>query len=119
MNSKWVLPHLSAMDPTSKRQILANDLVRRMSRIDPSQLDKLAVPVINRYNHNLIYSGYPHDERMRIVESGISIYHDKLDTAMKEGREFYRMGDDTLALRTRRTLLRNKSWCKSKSCKSS
>ena len=88
MNSKWVLPHLSAMDPTSKRQILANDLVRRMSRIDPSQLDKLAVPVINRYNHKLIYSGYPHDERMRIVESGISIYHDKLDTALEEGREF-------------------------------
>ena len=29
MNSKWVLPHLSAMDPTAKRQILANDLVRR------------------------------------------------------------------------------------------
>ena len=112
MNSKWVLPHLSAMDPTSKRQILANDLVRRMSRIDPSQLDKLAVPVINRYNHKLIYSGYPHDERMRIVESGISIYHDKLDTAQKEGREFYRMGANSLETRSRKALLEKVSWYK-------
>ena len=86
MNSKWVLPHLSAMDPTAKRQILANDLVRRMSRIDKMELDELAVPVINRYDHKLIYSGYPYAERIRIVESGISIYHDKLDSALKEGR---------------------------------
>ena len=112
MNSKWVLPHLSAMDPTSKRQILANDLVRRMSRIDPMELSDLAVPVINRYNHKLIFSGYPYAERIRIVESGISLYHDKLDSSTKEGREFYRMGVDSLETRSRKALLEKVSWYK-------
>ena len=44
MNSKWVLPAISSMDPSTKRQILANDLVRRLCRVDPAELQKLAPP---------------------------------------------------------------------------
>ena len=76
------------------------------------ELNELAVPVINRYNHKLIYSGYPYAERIRIVESGISLYHDKLDSSTKEGREFYRMGADSLETRSRKALLEKVSWYK-------
>merc|ERR1712081_163467 len=95
MNSRWVLPFISSMDPSTKRQILANDLVRRLSIIDPAELDKLAPPVISKYNRKLIYSGYPFEERIRIVEAGIGSYHQKLEAAEKGGKEFNRMGVDT------------------------
>ena len=79
MNTKWVLPHISAMDPEPKRQILANDLVRRLSRVDPLSLDTLAVPVVNKYNRKLIYSGYSLEDRLRIIEAGISTYQGKVE----------------------------------------
>ena len=50
MNTRWVLPKISSMDEDTKSQILANDLVRRLSRIDPTRLQDLAEPVINFYN---------------------------------------------------------------------
>ena len=31
MNTRWVLPKISSMDEDTKRQILANDLVRKLS----------------------------------------------------------------------------------------
>ena len=111
MNTKWVLPKASSMDPSTKRQILANDLVRRLCRVDPTLLGTLAVPVINFYDRKLIYSGYDHDERLRVIEAGITSYHGKLDS-VKEGEEFYKIGKDTLANRTRRNLLEKMSWYK-------
>ena len=47
MNTKWVLPHNSAMDSNSKRQILSNDLCRRISRIDPNRLEEHVAGTIN------------------------------------------------------------------------
>ena len=76
-------------------------------------LETLAVPVINFYDRKLIFSGYDHDERLRIIEAGITSYHGKLDS-VREGEEFYRVGKDTLAIRTRRNLLEKMSWYKDK-----
>ena len=81
--------------------------------MDPTLLGTLAVPVINFYDRKLIYSGYEHKERLRIIEAGISSYHAKLDS-VKEGEEFYRVGKDTLAIRTRKNLLEKMSWYKGK-----
>ena len=86
MNSKWVLPRISSMDTDTKRQILANDLVRRLSRADPTMLIELAPPVINFYNRKLMYSGYNVEERLRILESGITTYEEKLGAAGGGGR---------------------------------
>merc|ERR1711954_575272 len=112
MNTKWVLPYVSSMDPSAKRQILANDLVRRLSRVDPVNLESLATPVINKYNRKLIFSGYPLEERLRIIEGGIGSYQDKLESAMKSGKEMYRMGKDSLEVRSRKSLLEKVSWYK-------
>ena len=65
---------MSAKDLTQKRQILASEMVRRLSRVDPSFVDILTPDVINIYKYKLLYSGYPRVERMRIIEGGISSY---------------------------------------------
>ena len=114
MNTKWVLPRISSMDTDMKRQILANDLVRRLSRVDPTRLQELAVPVVNFYNRKLIYSGYNLDERLRIIESGITTYEDKLQASVKNGLGFYRTEGETLATRSRKALLEKVSWYKGK-----
>ena len=74
MNTKWVVPFKFAMDPSSNRQILSNDLVRRLSRVDPRDVDTLAPGVINAYNKKLVFSGYPWEQRVRIVDGGIEAY---------------------------------------------
>ena len=68
--------------------------------------------MISLYNRKLIYSGYPYEDRIRIVEAGIGNYHQKLDAAEKGGKEFYRMGADTLEIRSRKSLLEKVSWYK-------
>ena len=58
MNSKWVVPSNSAMNESSKRQILANEMTRRLNRVDPGRLEDLATEVMNAYDQKLIFSGY-------------------------------------------------------------
>ena len=100
MNSKWVIPEDSAMDRTSKNQILANDMTRRLSRIDPNKLDHFATEAINAYDKKLIFSGYQLEDRRRIVEGGITAYMSKLKTC-GEGN-FYNSVEQTLAKRNQK-----------------
>ena len=46
------------------------------------------------------------------MESGIGTYHEKLAAAVNGGKEFYRMGRDTLEIRSRKSLLEKVSWYK-------
>ena len=46
------------------------------------------------------------------MEAGIGTYHEKLAAAVNGGREFYRMGRDTLETRSRKSLLEKVSWYK-------
>ena len=111
MNTKWVIPHMSAMDPNQKRQILANEMVRRLSRVDPTMLDELAPEVINRFNFKLVYSGYPREDRMRIVEVGIGRYLEK-HRKFQETGEFYKPAESTLVKRNRDELMSKTTWYK-------
>ena len=67
------------MDLAAKRQIHANEMTRRLLRVDPRILEREASQVINTYNRKLIFSGYPHEERIRIIEGGLSAYFTKAE----------------------------------------
>ena len=59
------------MDENSKNQILANDLIRRMSNVDENQENKRMKEVIDKYSVKLITSGYTISQTRKIVLNGI------------------------------------------------
>ena len=67
MNSKWTLPAITAMDEDAKRQILANEMFRRLSRVDPKELGEHTTEAIYEYEVKLIFYGYRQEERRRII----------------------------------------------------
>ena len=112
MNSKWVIPFVSAMDNNQKRQILSNELCRRLSRTDPLNHDDQAPGVINFFDRKLVYSGYQYQHRVRIIEGGISADQRKLEAS--KSRPFYRTAEETLGRRNQSKLLSKTSWYKGK-----
>ena len=93
MNTKWTIPSISAMDPASKRQILANEMARRLARIDPVNFNFFATEVMNQFDKKLIFSGYEMEDRRRIVEGGISNYFE--EKGNNRGKERVLLQDKT------------------------
>ena len=82
-------------------------MTRGLLRIDPENFDNFATEVMNGYNRKLIFSGYPWEERARIIEGGMTSYLDK-----KEKGPLYKKARDTLAVRNLRKLTGKTSWYK-------
>ena len=83
------------MDPTSKRQILANEMTKRLARVDPHKFEELAVVVINDFDRKLLFLGYKTEERRRIVEGWIVYHQNRKEAAEKKGEAFYKTARET------------------------
>ena len=104
MNTKWVLPQATAMDPSSKRQILSNEMARRLARVDPEQFQKYAVEVINQYDRKLIFSRYDLEDRRRIIEGGIDSHLKRKEACLEKGERFYKTAKETEERRNQKKL---------------
>ena len=66
-STNLVIHNCSAMDENSKNQILANDLVRRMTNVDDKKENKRIEAAIDKYSVKLITSGYTISQTKKIV----------------------------------------------------
>ena len=68
----------------------------------------MAPLVIDFYNKKLLYSGYPLEHRIRIIEGGISSYQAKLNVSNIEA--FYKTAENTMVARNKSKLLLKNNW---------
>ena len=104
MNTKWVLPSNSAMQDHTRRQILSNELSRRLYRLDPLELEDTLVRTVDEFNEEPVFSGHKILERTRIIDGGLTAYKMKL-RQNPDPVQLYRSTEETASRRNREKLL--------------
>ena len=66
-----MVPKRSALNENSKVQILANDLIRRLSHTDVRQDQKTTEEVIDQFGRKVLTSGYSLHQTRKIIIDGI------------------------------------------------
>ena len=112
MKTQFVLMRESAMSQQQKIQILANDIVRRLSNVNVGEVPKEDISMIMEIAiRELKTSGHKRKEVSEIVCSGMTGWMRKLKRRREEG-EMYRPAYKTLAGRCKKKLLENTNWYK-------
>ena len=113
MKTPLVIMARSGMSVQQKIQILANELTRRISNINPKKMaTQEQVKVIEQFTQELRNSQYQHHTAKEIIVSGIRGYKTRFKKRTSGGQEFYRPAHRTVSLRTRKKLLARESWYK-------
>ena len=113
MQSKFIIPKKSAIEMSSKCQILANELCRRLSRNDPSiPLEDFNVETINQFTKKMAFSGYSFEETLRITDHGITLYMRRMENSKKDPRSMYKHSFQTVGKRNRKKLTEKTTWYK-------
>ena len=74
MRSPWVIPNINAMDRIQNRQCLANDVMRRLTKIEEKIFMTDSKTVLNQMNMKLIYSKYSLEDRVIILDESLTNY---------------------------------------------
>ena len=115
MRTPYVVMKRSAMSDHSRYNILANELVRRLSNMrkeDTSHEEKEGV--IEHMIKQCKTSGYSRHETREAIVCGIKGWKRKCMRRERDGVEFYRSGRSTLGTRTKKKLTEKSSWYKKK-----
>ena len=109
----YLIMEKSAMGVQSKIQILANELVRRLSNVLVAQVKKEEVmEIMETFVRELKTSGYRIHQARDITVSGIRGWITKIRKKTRGGKPFYRHAASTQHLRTKKKLLSKESWYK-------
>ena len=109
-----VVQKRSAMDENSKLQILANDLVRRLSNVDENQENKRVKEVIDKYSIKLITSGYTIAQARKIVINGIKGWENKKSRMKSENKRLYRTAKESSKGRVIKKTTGKQNWFRKK-----
>ena len=113
MASKLVTPADSAMGRTQRDQIVANYVTRMMRKMSPKLEDKETdevVKVLDNANNKLKLSGYKFSERHHIIESGISFYMKRKQTAKENGEKMFQTKEEARKKRDKKKLGIKEIW---------
>ena len=111
MKVKIVTMKNSAMSQQQKCSILSNEVVRRLSKINVSKIDRIEViEVMNNFTQEMKNSGYERKEAMEIIKSGMIGWKRKLQRRSKEDQGFYRSAASTVCQRYKKKLLEKTNW---------
>ena len=115
MKTPFVIMEPSAMGEQQRHQILANELIRRLSNtnIDKPDVEERTT-IIETYTQQLKSSGYSRKQSREIVVSGVVGWKRKVKRRETDGLDFYRSAKSTLAGRCRKKLLEKETWFKAK-----
>ena len=109
VSTKWVLPPTTEVDPNTLTQQLANDLVRRLSRISPEIRQQEEVKTINQYSDRLKWSGHDKEKRKTIIEMGIGAFQEKLK---RNKMRIHKSANETEQKRNTQKLIGLTTWYK-------
>ena len=115
MRTPYVIMKRSAMSDHSRYNILANELVRRLSnmkREETTQEEK--EEVVEHFIQQCKTSGYSRHETREGVISGLKGWKRKCVRRERDGVDFYRSGRSTLGARTKKKLTEKSTWYKKK-----
>ena len=108
--AKTTVHQKSAMEENIKVQILANDVVRRLSNTQEELGSRLGARTITEYGQKLLNSGYQLDQVRSILVKGIKGYESKKLRCKKEGRNFRSTGKESNLKRSKKKLLSKANW---------
>ena len=103
--AKTTVHQKSAMEENIKVQILANDVVRRLSNTQEELGSRQGARTITEYGKKLLNSGYQLDQVRSILVKGIKGYKSKKLRCKKEGRNFRSTGKESNLKRSKKKLL--------------
>ena len=96
MQKPLVTMERSAMGAQQKHSILANDLIRRLSMVDPKVDMQEKLEVVDKFTRKLKTSGYNHNQCQELVTSGIRGFKSKGLNRERNVEDFYRSARSTL-----------------------
>ena len=110
MKTPYVIMQKSAMSGQQKYSILSNELIRRLSNVDPDidQAEKLEI--IEKFIREMKTSGYERQSTREAVVSGIKGHKTKMEKKIAKGGTFYKSGQETLPDRIKKKLLESTTW---------
>ena len=115
MRTPYVIMKRSAMSDHSRYNILANELVRRLSNMKREETThEEKEEVVEHFIQQCKTSGYSRHETREGVVSGIKGWKRKCTRRERDGIDFYRSGRSTLGARTKKKLTEKSTWYKNK-----
>ena len=103
MKTPYVIMRRSAMSEHQRYSILANELVRRLSNINHTEIEiEEQLTIIENFIMQMKTSQYDRKQIKEAVVSGILGWKRKISRREKEGKPFYRSAESTLKLRCTR-----------------
>ena len=112
MKTNWVTPFDSATSLYNKITWTSNDLVRRLLRTEEDSIPEELPKIVNQYNYKLMWSGYPIEERTKIMESGIIDYRNRIKNLKRKRGKPYLQAHQTLEARLEKRLTEKSTWYK-------
>ena len=109
-----MVPKRSALNENSKVQILANDLIRRLSHADVRQDQKTTGEVVDQFGRKVLTSGYSLHQTRKIMIDGIRGWNRKKTRMLKDNSRLFRTNKESLKLRIKKKILGKTSWFKAK-----
>ena len=109
-----MVPKRSALNENSKVQILANDLMRRLSHTDVRQDQKTTGKIIDQFGRKVLTSGYSLHQTRKIMIDGIRGWNRKKARMLKDSGKLFRTNRESLNLRVKKKTIGKTTWFKSK-----
>ena len=116
MKTPFVVMERSAMSIKQKHNILANEMIRRMSNVNKEGTDsEEKCRVVEEFTQELKSSGWPRRDAREMVVNGLLGWMRKHQRREDNHQSFYRSAASTLSMRTRKKLTEKADWYKGKS----
>merc|ERR1711867_225440 len=98
------------MGERTMKQILANDMVRRLLNTGEELPGEERARVVDGYGEKLLRSGHSLDSVRGIVTAGIRGYERKVLRCKLEGRPLYRTAAQSMKTRQEKKLMGSRDW---------
>ena len=103
------------MSDKQRYAIMSNELIRRLSNTNHTNDDHdEQVNIIETFTQQLKSSGYNRKASREMVVAGVLGWRRKIQRRKKEGSNFYRTANSTLAKRCKKKLTEKSTWYKRK-----
>ena len=111
MASNFVIHRWSALSWTTKKSSLAGEVARRYLNNSPELVtEQYMEPLLDKFRHKMLVSGYSCREREIIIKEGTARYHNILKLAAKGERPIYRPSSWHKEERAIQKKVKGKSW---------
>ena len=113
-----MVPKRSALNENSKAQILANDLIRRLSHTDMRQDKRTVCEVVDQFAKKILTSGYSINQTRKILMDGLRGWDRKVKRMKQDNNgRLFRTNRESLKMRIKKKTLGKTNWYKTKNKK--